>query len=104
MSSNRLNYFLGRQRHGVALTGATGFIGSHILAELQEHRTAERELPKRKGRSEMTHDNEAIVLHDDKIETFNCYVGYSAMFAQMGVLPDFAAAVTEPTAAAEVLA
>ena len=43
-------------------------------------------------------------LHDDKIETFNCYVGYSAMFAQMGVLPDFAAAVTEPAAAAEVLA
>jgi ketosteroid isomerase-like protein len=43
-------------------------------------------------------------LRDGKIETFNCYVGYSAMFAQMGVLPDFAAAVAEPAAAAEVLA
>jgi hypothetical protein len=41
-------------------------------------------------------------LRDGKIETFNCYVGYSAMFAQMGVLPDFAAAVAEPAAAAEV--
>jgi ketosteroid isomerase-like protein len=44
-------------------------------------------------------------LRDGKIETFNCYVGYSAMFAQMGVLPDFAAAVVaKPAAAAEVLA
>jgi ketosteroid isomerase-like protein len=43
-------------------------------------------------------------LRDGKIETFNCYVGYGAMFAQMGVLPDFAAAVTQSAAAAEVLA
>jgi len=43
-------------------------------------------------------------LRDGKIATFNCYVGYSTMFAQMGVLPDFAAAVAEPAAAAEVLA
>ena len=34
-------------------------------------------------------------LRDGKIETFNCYVGYSTMFAQMGVLPDFASAVDE---------
>ena len=34
-------------------------------------------------------------LRDGKIETFNCYVGYSIMFAQMGVLPDFASAVDE---------
>jgi ketosteroid isomerase-like protein len=32
-------------------------------------------------------------LRDGKIESFNCYVGYSVMFAQMGVNPDFAAAV-----------
>ena len=32
-------------------------------------------------------------LRDGKVETFNCYVGYSAMFAQMGVMPDFASAV-----------
>ena len=32
-------------------------------------------------------------LRDGKVETFNCYVGYSVMFAQMGVLPDFASAV-----------
>ena len=31
-------------------------------------------------------------LRDGKVETFNCYVGYSVMFAQMGVTPDFAAA------------
>jgi ketosteroid isomerase-like protein len=41
-------------------------------------------------------------LRDGKIETFNCYVGYSVMFAQMGVPPNFAAAVAEPAAAAEV--
>jgi ketosteroid isomerase-like protein len=41
-------------------------------------------------------------LRDGKIETFNCYVGYSTMFAQMGLLPDFASAVAEPGAAAEV--
>ena len=34
-------------------------------------------------------------LRNGKIETFNCYVGYSVMFAQMGVTPDFASAVDE---------
>jgi ketosteroid isomerase-like protein len=43
-------------------------------------------------------------LRDGKIETFNCYVGHSVMFAQMGVLPNFAAAVAEPAATAELLA
>jgi ketosteroid isomerase-like protein len=38
-------------------------------------------------------------LRDGKIETFNCYVGYSVMFAQMGVMPDFASAVVAPAAA-----
>ena len=38
-------------------------------------------------------------LRDGKVETFNCYVGYSAMFAQMGVMPDFASAVAGPIAA-----
>jgi hypothetical protein len=32
-------------------------------------------------------------LQDGKIEKFNCYVGYSVMFAQMGVNPDWASAV-----------
>ena len=32
-------------------------------------------------------------LRDGKIEALNCYVGFSIMFAQMGVLPDFASAV-----------
>jgi ketosteroid isomerase-like protein len=38
-------------------------------------------------------------LRDGKIETFNCYVGYSVMFPQMGVTPDFASAVAAPAAA-----
>jgi ketosteroid isomerase-like protein len=38
-------------------------------------------------------------VRDGKIETFNCYVGYSVMFAQMGVMPDFASAVVAPAAA-----
>jgi ketosteroid isomerase-like protein len=37
-------------------------------------------------------------LRDGKIETFNCYVGFSIMFAQMGVVPDFASAVAAPVA------
>ena len=32
-------------------------------------------------------------LRDGKIEKFNCYVGYTVMFAQMGVNPDWASAV-----------
>jgi hypothetical protein len=32
-------------------------------------------------------------LRDGKVEKFNCYVGYSVMFAQMGVQPDWASAV-----------
>ena len=38
-------------------------------------------------------------LRDGKIETFDCYVGFSIMFAQMGVMPDFASAVAAPVAA-----
>jgi|SRR5215469_2878249 len=34
-------------------------------------------------------------LCDGKIETFNCYVLFSIMFAQMGVMPDFASAVAK---------
>jgi ketosteroid isomerase-like protein len=35
-------------------------------------------------------------LRDGKIETFNCYVSMNIMLAQMGVYPDFAAAVKAP--------
>jgi hypothetical protein len=38
-------------------------------------------------------------LRDGKIETFNCYVGFTIMFAQMGVMPDFASAVAAPVTA-----
>lgn len=37
-------------------------------------------------------------LRDGKIETFDCYVMISTMFAQMGVMPDFASAVAAPVA------
>ena len=38
-------------------------------------------------------------LRDGKVETFNCYVGFSVMFAQMGAPPDFASAIAAPAAA-----
>ena len=38
-------------------------------------------------------------VRDGKVETFNCYVGFSVMFAQMGAPPDFASAVATPAAA-----
>jgi hypothetical protein len=38
-------------------------------------------------------------MRDGKVETFNCYVGYSVMFAQMGAAPDFASAVAAVPAA-----
>jgi hypothetical protein len=34
-----------------------------------------------------------------KVATFNCYVGFSVMFAHMGAPPDFASAVATPAAA-----
>ncbi|MBC3840744.1 nuclear transport factor 2 family protein [Streptacidiphilus sp. 4-A2] len=34
-------------------------------------------------------------LHDGKIEKFDCYVGYTAMYAQMGVNLDWASAVAK---------
>jgi hypothetical protein len=37
-------------------------------------------------------------LRDGKIETFDCYVMVSTMFAQMGVMPDFASAGGAPVA------
>jgi hypothetical protein len=30
---------------------------------------------------------------DGKIQEFNCHIGLSTMFAQMGILPDFTSAV-----------
>jgi ketosteroid isomerase-like protein len=33
-------------------------------------------------------------VRDGKIQTFNCHIGTTTMFAQLGVLPDFASAVT----------
>jgi hypothetical protein len=30
---------------------------------------------------------------DGKIQEFNCHIGFATMFAQMGILPDFASAV-----------
>ena len=38
-------------------------------------------------------------LRDGKVETFNCYVGFSVMFAQMGAPPDFASALAAHPAA-----
>ena len=32
-------------------------------------------------------------VRDGKIQEFNCHIGTSAMFAQLGVLPDFTSAV-----------
>jgi ketosteroid isomerase-like protein len=37
-------------------------------------------------------------VENGKIKEFNCYVGVSIMLAQLGVLPDFASAVTAPAA------
>jgi len=37
-------------------------------------------------------------VRDGKIQEFNCHIGMTAMFAQMGVLPDFASAVTASAA------
>jgi hypothetical protein len=33
-------------------------------------------------------------VRDGKIQEFNCHIGVAAMLAQVGVLPDFASAVT----------
>ncbi|MEU0571467.1 nuclear transport factor 2 family protein [Nonomuraea sp. NPDC005983] len=43
-------------------------------------------------------------IEDGKIKEFNCYVGLSVMLAQLGVQPDFAAAVTASTAASTTAA
>ena len=32
-------------------------------------------------------------VRDGKIREFNCHIGITAMFAQLGVLPDFTSAV-----------
>jgi hypothetical protein len=32
-------------------------------------------------------------VRDGKIQEFNCHIGITTMFAQLGVLPDFASAV-----------
>jgi len=38
-------------------------------------------------------------IEDGKIKEFNCYVSVNSMFAQIGVLPDFASAVAAPAPA-----
>jgi hypothetical protein len=37
-------------------------------------------------------------VRDGKIQTFNCHIGTTTMFAQLGVLPDFASAVAASSA------
>ena len=37
-------------------------------------------------------------VRDDKIHVFNCHIGTATMFAQIGVLPDFASAITASAA------
>jgi SnoaL-like polyketide cyclase len=32
-------------------------------------------------------------VRDGKVQEFNCHIGFTRMFAQLGVLPDFASAV-----------
>ena len=32
-------------------------------------------------------------LRNGKIETFDCHIAFATLFAQLGVLPDFASAV-----------
>jgi hypothetical protein len=34
-------------------------------------------------------------VRDGKIQVFNCHVGTTTMFAQMGILRDFASAVAQ---------
>jgi hypothetical protein len=34
-----------------------------------------------------------LYVRDGKIQAFNCHIGMTTMFAQLGVLPDFASAV-----------
>src|SRR6266699_2337843 len=36
---------------------------------------------------------------EGKIQEFNCHIGMTTMFAQLGVLPDFASAVAAPAPA-----
>jgi hypothetical protein len=38
-------------------------------------------------------------LRDGKIQEFNCYVSINSMLAQIGVLPDYASAITAPVSA-----
>ena len=37
-------------------------------------------------------------LRDGKIQEFNCHIGVAAMFAHLGVLPDFTSAVAASAA------
>jgi hypothetical protein len=37
-------------------------------------------------------------VRDDKIREFNCHIGVAAMFARLGVLPDYASAVAASAA------
>jgi len=36
-------------------------------------------------------------LRNGKVETFNCHIGFATMFAQLGILPDYASAVAAST-------
>jgi ketosteroid isomerase-like protein len=42
-------------------------------------------------------------VRDGKIQEFNCHVGTTTMFAQMGILPDFASAVAKSVGEKESL-
>jgi hypothetical protein len=37
-------------------------------------------------------------VRDGKVQEFNCHIGMTTMFAQLGVLPEFTSAVAAPPA------
>jgi hypothetical protein len=38
-------------------------------------------------------------VRDGKTQEFNCHIGMTTMFAQLGVLPDFTSAIAAPAPA-----
>ncbi|MDQ1459505.1 MAG: hypothetical protein QOI08_989 [Actinomycetota bacterium] len=71
-------------------------LGDVVAIELTIHGTFLGKLDTSLGSIEPTGAKLAIptadfwYVRDGKVQEFNCHIGFSTMFAQMGVLPDFA--------------
>ncbi len=82
-----------RELHRVTVTGDTVAVELSIQGTFQGPMPTPAGVLEPNGATIDVPTADFFYLRDGKIEVFNCYIGISVLLAQIGVAPDFAAAM-----------